>query len=63
MKVKSRRARELEGLAAVAQVTSFDGDRIKADLRARVADVKGLLARRKPSVPMMVRHQPPPKLL
>jgi hypothetical protein len=47
--------RELENLAAVAQVASFDADRIKADLRARVTDVKGLLARRKPQARQMLR--------
>ena len=47
--------RELEGLGAVARVASFDADRIKADLRARVADVKGLLARRKPQGRQMLR--------
>ncbi|MGH7309365.1 MAG: recombinase family protein, partial [Candidatus Rokuibacteriota bacterium] len=52
---KKALARELEGLAAVGQVASFDADRIKADLRARVADVKGLLARRKPQARQMLR--------
>jgi hypothetical protein len=52
---KKALTRELEELAAVAQVASFDADSIKADLRARVADVKGLLARRKPQARQMLR--------
>jgi hypothetical protein len=59
---KKALTRELENLAAVAQVASFDADRIKADLRARVADVKGLLARRKPQARQMLRKVLPGKI-
>jgi hypothetical protein len=53
---KKALARELEALGAVHEVASLDAARITRDLRARVADVKGLLARRKPQARQMLRR-------
>ena len=52
---KSALARELETLGAVESVASLDADRIKRDLRTRLADVRALLKRRKPQARQMLR--------
>src|SRR5262249_43598284 len=48
-------ARELETLGTVEKVAALDANQIKRDLQARVADVRGLLARRKPRARQMLR--------
>ena len=45
---KTALTRELEAVGAVEKAASLDCDQIKRDLRARVADVQGLLARHTP---------------
>jgi site-specific DNA recombinase len=52
---KQRLTRELGGLGAVEKVASLDSEQIKRELRARVADVKALLGRRKPQARQMLR--------
>jgi Recombinase zinc beta ribbon domain len=52
---KQRLTRELEAVGAVEKVASLDSDHIKRELRARVADVKALLGRRKPQARQMLR--------
>jgi hypothetical protein len=46
---------ELTSLADVARVVSLDVKRVQAGLRARVADVRGLLGRRIPQTRQLVR--------
>ena len=52
---KTALTRELEAVGAVEKAASLDCDQIKRDLRARVADVQGLLGRHTPQARQMLR--------
>jgi recombinase-like zinc beta ribbon protein len=52
---KKALTRELEAVGAIEKAASLDFDEIKCDLRARVADVQGLLGRHRSQARQMLR--------